>query len=217
MIVRSLQEKETLLKEVYHRVKNNLQVVTSLFDMQLARLPEGQAHTALRDAADRVGAMALVHEKLYLTKGISSIRLSDYISDLAHSIMLTFHAQERGISLRLDVEDVELEMERAITCGLIINEVVSNSLTHAFPDGRNGEIWISLHSHDRDTVELDIGDNGVGIPDGVDPRKTGTLGMRLIFSLAEEQMEGSIELVRGRGTTYRIRFKNAPVTSLTGG
>ncbi|MGE5307469.1 MAG: sensor histidine kinase [Deltaproteobacteria bacterium] len=212
----TIREKDRLLHELNHRVNNNLQLISNLVSLQSKSVHDRNAIALLEENQNRIRSIALVQEKLYLTKGISSIKLSDYIADLAQSIMRTFHAQERGIRLRLDVENVELEMEPAVTVGLIINEVVSNSLTHAFPDGRQGEIWISLHCHDTDVVELDIGDNGVGIPEGIDPRKTGTLGMRLLFSLAEKQLEGSIELIRKRGTMYRIRFRNVPASSLTG-
>lgn len=204
MIVRSLREKETLLKEVYHRVKNNLQVVTSLFDMQLARLPEGQAHNALRDAADRVGAMALVHEKLYQSGNLSSISLKTYIEDLCERLGTASNIRGRGIAITTSVEPVEVEMDTAVPLGLLLNEVIINSLKHAFPNGRKGEIRITLDHTPDHRLRLMIADDGVGYPD-TGPRRPKSLGMKLVASLSA-QLDGEYSLESKNGACMQLIF-----------
>ncbi len=204
MIVRSLREKETLLKEVYHRVKNNLQVVTSLFDMQLARLPEGPAHNALRDAADRVAAMALVHEKLYQSGNLSSISLKTYIEDLCERLGTASNIIGRGITIKTDIEPVEVEMDTAVPLGLLLNEVIINSLKHAFPSGRKGEIRIGLDHAPDHRLRLTIADNGVGYPE-TGPRKQKSLGMKLVASLSA-QLDGEYTLESRDGAFMQLIF-----------
>ncbi|MDR3415558.1 MAG: histidine kinase dimerization/phosphoacceptor domain -containing protein [Nevskia sp.] len=202
-IARSLKEKETLLKEVYHRVKNNLQVITSLFDLQLRNVPPGPAYAALRDGADRVRAMALVHEKLYQSGTLSSISVKAYIEDLCERLGEAANIQRRGIGLVTEIQPVEVGMDTAIPLGLWLNEVISNSLKHGFQDGRPGTIRVTLVC-DADGLLVTVADDGVGIaPDA--PRKSKSLGMKLVASLSE-QLDGSYTIESANGVCVRLRF-----------
>lgn len=207
----SLKEKDILLQELNHRVNNNLQLISNLLSLQRRYIIDKADISLFDENQNRIRSIALVHEKLYLSKGFSTINLSAYISDLASSIFHSFMTEEGVIKLKIDVEDIPMEIERAVTCGLIINELLSNSLKYAFPDEREGEVMISLHKAGKDSIELAVGNNGVGIPDGIDPRTAKTLGMQLVYILAEKQLDGFIELDRKNGTTFKITFKYVPV------
>ena len=203
----TLAEKDVLLKEVYHRVKNNLQVISSLFNLQLRLLPEGQARTALKESADRVRAMALVHEKLYQSNDLSSIALDGYIQDLCRQLAAASGLAERGISLATELEPVEIGLELAVPLGLLLNELVSNSIKHGFPDGRSGNILIRLtHLHeDARTVSLEIRDDGVGLPPDMDFYTRTSLGLKLVGTLSA-QINARFLLDSHDGTVARLVF-----------
>lgn len=203
----TLAEKDVLLKEVYHRVKNNLQVISSLFNLQLRLLPEGQARTALKESADRVRAMALVHEKLYQSSDLSSIALDGYIQDLSRQLAAASGLAERGISLTTELEPVEIGLELAVPLGLLLNELVSNSIKHGFPDGRPGNILIRLAhlSADARTVALEVRDNGVGLPPDIDVYASPSLGLKLVGTLSA-QINARFLLDSHDGTVARLVF-----------
>ena len=202
----ALAEKEMLLKEVYHRVKNNLQVITSLFNLQLNSLPYGPARTALEQGAERVYAMALVHQKLYQSQSLSSIALDGYIRDICKQFAEAAAIEQRGISLSLMLEPVEIGIETAVPLGLILNEIISNSLKHAFPEGRRGEIKVTLSKQDEDTVKLSVADDGAGMPAGLDFATTSTLGLKLISTLSG-QLDAELDMKSDKGTVTSVIFK----------
>jgi PAS domain S-box-containing protein len=201
----SLREKEVLLKEIHHRVKNNLQIISSLLYLQSTRTEHAGAVSALRESRNRIKSMALIHERLYSSPDLASVDMGKYtrnlVSDLRHS-----HMSEDGlIRLRLNLEDIPLGITEAIPCGLIINELVSNALKHAFPKGKEGEITIYLCRESTNQIALTVSDNGIGFPERIDFRKSPSLGLTLINSLVE-QLNGTIQLDRKNGTTFTITF-----------
>jgi len=200
----SLREKEVLLREIHHRVKNNLQVISSLLNLQSAYIKDKQYAEMLKESQNRIKSMALIHEKLYQSEDLACIDFGRYIKDMTYGLFRSYGVSTAAITPKMDVGDISLQIDAAIPCGLIINELVSNSLKHAFPD-RKGEIAVSLHSVDG-TIELTVSDNGVGIPDTIDFENTETLGLRLVTILAEDQLDGDITLTRGMGTEFRITF-----------
>jgi PAS domain S-box-containing protein len=203
----SLQEKEILLKEVHHRVKNNLQVVSSLLSLQSECIKDKQTVEMFRESQNRIKSMALIHEKLYRSKDISKINFSEYIRSLSGNLVRSYETVS-GVRLNLNVEDIYLGIDAAIPCGLIINELVSNSLKHAFPAGSKsseGEIKIEFLRDDNNKFELTVSDNGVGFPRDVDFQQTESLGLQLVRILTD-QLSGSIELHRSSGTKFIITF-----------
>lgn len=205
-IVQSLQEKEILLKEIHHRVKNNLQIISSLLDLQETYVKENEtAVNVLKESQNRVLSMAMIHEMLYQSKDLSQINFSDYLRNLVTSLFHTYGVENK-IDLMITVEDYFFNVETAVPMGLIISELVSNSLKYAFPDGRCGELSISIEYEDND-FQLIISDDGIGFPEDVDfKRVNSSLGLQLVNSLVN-QLDGTIELDRSHGTRFIIKFK----------
>jgi two-component sensor histidine kinase len=201
----SVKEKEILLRELNHRVKNNLQVVASLLNLQAHRLPDPSARELLIDTHHRVRSIALVHEKLYQSKDLSELNFDHYVHTLVDNLFHAQNAVERGITSAIDAGGIRLSVSTAIPCGLIINELVTNSLKHAFPERRSGSVHIRLQERERKSVELLVEDDGIGLPADLDPRKTASLGLGLVFMLAE-QLEAEVEVRRDQGTAFRIQF-----------
>jgi len=200
----SLQEKEVLLKEIHHRVKNNLQVISSLLDLQASHIHDERAIEMFRDSQNRVSSMGLIHERLYQAEDLARIDFADYIRDLANNLFYSYSVDAALVTLATHVDDVVLDVDRGIPCGLIINELVSNSLKYAFPNGKKGEIHINLH-HQNDRLFLVVRDNGVGIPDGIDLQHTPSLGLKLVNTLVR-QLKGELLVMRQGGTEFRISF-----------
>ncbi|MBU7029835.1 MAG: PAS domain-containing protein [Theionarchaea archaeon] len=205
-IKQSLHEKEVLLREIHHRVKNNLQVVSSLLNLQSEYVKDGQYKKMFGESQNRIQSMALIHEKLYQSENLAEIDFKEYIISLVNGLVRSYEVTADKVSLVIEVEDVSLGIDTAIPCGLIINELVSNSLKHAFPDRRKGEITIRLRSI-NDMIELVVCDNGVGIPDDIDLKTTESLGLDLVTTLAEYQLDGEITLDRSNGTAFTVTFK----------
>jgi two-component sensor histidine kinase/HAMP domain-containing protein len=203
----SLREKEVLLREIHHRVKNNMQVIISLLRLQSDYTKEKQYSEMLEDSQSRIKSMALIHEKLYQSEDLTNIDFNGYVKDLGNRLFGSHGVSPEKIALNIEIEDVSLGLENAIPCGLIINELVSNSLKHAFPQEREGEIRITLRSINGDEIELTVSDNGVGIPEDLDLRNTESLGLHLVTILSEDQLDGKIELNRTGGTKFHIQFK----------
>lgn len=201
----ALSEKETLLKELYHRVKNNLQVITSLFHLQARTLSDGQARAALTEGAGRVRAMALVHEKLYQSRNLSSILLDDYVAELCQQLGNASSAEQRAIRFRYQTEPIQAGLETAIPLGLVLNELISNSLSHAFPDGAPGTITVSLRRQDAQLVELVVADSGVGFPPNFDATSCRSLGLKLVAALSG-QIDGKLALQNCAGARVTILF-----------
>ncbi|HSB52491.1 MAG TPA: histidine kinase dimerization/phosphoacceptor domain -containing protein, partial [Dissulfurispiraceae bacterium] len=202
----SLREKEVLLKEIHHRVKNNLQVISSMLNLQSRHIRDGEALEMFKESQNRIKSMALIHEKLYTSTDLTMVDFPEYISTLATYLFHSYRVTSGIISLKTDVDNVSLNIDTAIPCGLIVNELISNSLKHAFPPGGKGEIWISLHPDEGGAFTLVIGDDGIGFPEGLDFRNTESLGLQLVNTLVE-QLDGSIDLDRSHGTEFRISWK----------
>ncbi len=204
----SLREKEALLKEIHHRVKNNLQVVSSLLGLQSRGVTDERTRRAFQESQNRVHSMALLHEALYQSENLSAVDFPVYIRQLASHLFHSYGVAPQRIHLRTDLDQLYLDLDAAVPCGLIINELLSNSLKYAFPDGREGEIRIELHEHAGGVARLIVADNGVGLRSDVDLATARTLGLRLVRSLSE-QLGGKIEVVSNKGTEIRLTFAAA--------
>jgi len=201
----SLTEKEVLLKEVHHRVKNNLQVISSLLHLQSKQTKDPAVLGMFLESQYRVRSMALVHERLYQSEDLSGVDAAEYFRDLASYLHRSYGATSSQVSLKVDVDPVSLGIDVAIPCGLIISELVSNALKHAFPDGRRGQVLVQLHLGQGSRCALVVGDDGIGLPQDLDLEATQSLGLHLVNRLVA-QIEGSIDLDKVGGTTYTITF-----------
>jgi PAS domain S-box-containing protein len=206
-ITQSLKEKEVLLKEIHHRVKNNLQVVSSLLKLQSRFLKDSEATNILLESQNRVRSMALVHQKLYQSKDFANVDFADYVNQLTMNLMDAYKYKTNTILLNIKADKILIGMDVAIPCGLIINELISNSLKYAFDEKENGKIDIILKNCGNDSYSITIRDNGAGFPKDIDFRDTKTLGMQLVNTLVC-QIDGKIEKLSGKGTAFEIIFKN---------
>ncbi len=206
-IENSLKEKEVLLREIHHRVKNNMQIISSLLKLQSGNIKDKKYSEMYKDSQNRITTMSLIHEKLYQSKDLSRIDLGGYIKELVNGLFISYDINPGKIRVNIDVENVSMGINSAIPCGLIINELISNSLKYAFPEGRSGEIRISLRSTGNSNFELIVGDNGVGLPIDMDLKKTESWGMRMVAILIENQLHGEFSINRDKGTEYHIKFK----------
>jgi PAS domain S-box-containing protein len=204
----SLQEKEVLLKEVHHRVKNNLQVISSMVNLQSKYTKDPQAVDMFKETQNRLMAMAILHEKLYRSKDLDRINFSRYADSVITDLLRSYGTSSKSIQVKTDIDRILVGIDTAIPCGLIMNELVSNCLKHAFPDGRAGEIFISVNAHHNDQVTLNVSDNGTGFPEDLDFRSTESLGLQLVNALTR-QLAGTIEMNRNGGTAFSITFENA--------
>ena len=201
----SLEEKNILLQEIHHRVKNNMQIISSLLNLQTRYVDNEEAVNVLKESQNRVRSMAMIHEKLYQSNDLSHINFVDYIQSLVSNLFYSYNIKNLQIKSILEIDDIRLNMETAVPCGLIISEIVSNSLKYAFPNEMHGEILVSLKSVE-DGYELIISDNGVGLPEELDFDNNKSLGLILVKSLTE-QIDGEITIHRNHGTEFKIRFK----------
>ncbi|MEB3213517.1 MAG: PAS domain S-box protein, partial [Leptolyngbyaceae bacterium] len=200
----SLKEKEVLLKEIHHRVKNNLGIVDGLLQMQARRSPNPDVIETLQESRNRITSIALIHEMLYRSEDLANINIAQYIRDLTNHVFSSYQATDH-VSLNTQVDDISLSIDHAIPCGLIINELVSNSLKYAFPNTQPGEIHVLFHQRENQVFTLTVQDNGIGIPPGVDINQSKTLGMSLIQGLVK-QLRGKLEISSGPGTTFTVMF-----------
>lgn len=200
----SLCEKEVLLKEIHHRVKNNMQVVSSLLNLQSCRIEDERSREILKDTRSRVTSMAMVHEQLYQSPDLARLDFAKHVRGLASYLIRSYGDASGAVVFREEIGDVNLTLDEAIPCGLIINELVSNALRHAFPDGKEGQIRVGL-DHEDDRYVLDVSDNGVGFPADLDIHAATTMGLQIVTTLAD-QLNGTIELKREGGTIVRITF-----------
>jgi PAS domain S-box-containing protein len=205
LIKASLREKEVLLKEIHHRVKNNLQVISSLLSLQAGFIEDQQALKIFRESEERIRSMALIHEKLYQSDNLAQIDFAEYIRELAGHLFRSYNGAARGIRLNMQSEDIWLNINIAVPCGLILNELIANSLKHAFPGDRRGEIHIRLYTDHDDQLILRVGDEGIGFPENLDFRRTTSLGLQLVDMLVN-QLDGTIELERNHGTSFKLTF-----------
>ncbi len=209
-------------QEIHHRIKNNLQVISSLLDLQAEKfkgkkiIEESQVLEAFQESQDRVISMALIHEELHKSGELDTLNFSHYIKELAYNLLLTYRVGNDGIILNTDIEeDIFFDMDTSIPLGIIINEIISNSLKHAFFGRDNGEIQIRLHREENGECKIEgnkstnyvltISDNGVGIPEDLDIEDLDSLGLQLVTTLVE-QLDGELELKRDNGTEFIIKF-----------
>ncbi|HEV7892333.1 MAG TPA: histidine kinase dimerization/phosphoacceptor domain -containing protein [Pyrinomonadaceae bacterium] len=202
----SLREKEILLKEIHHRVKNNLQIISSLLNLQSAHIRDPHALEVFKEGQGRVRSMALIHEKLYQSDDLARVDFSEYIRNLAAYLFRSYEVNAGAVRLSVEAEDVLLGVDTAIPCGLIINELVSNSLKHAFPGGTGGSINIRLRPADAERLTLTVADDGVGLPEGFDVRATPSLGLQLVNTLAR-QLGGDVLVGDCAGAEFSITFR----------
>jgi len=202
----SLEEKEVLIREIHHRVKNNMQIISSLLNLQKQYVHDEEAVNVLLESQNRVRSMAMIHEKLYKSRNFSEINFTDYIRSLVDDLFYSYGVDSNQIKKNIILDEVMLGLETAIPCGLILSELVTNSLKYAFPNQKNGEFKIELHTINDSEYNLIISDDGVGIPENINFEETETLGLQLVNSLVN-QLEGTIKLDRDNGTEFKIIFR----------
>ncbi len=205
-IKKSLDENELLIKEIHHRTKNNMQIISSLLWLQSKDIEEGKYRDMFRDCSNRILSMALLHEKVYESPNLLEIDLQVYLTSLIHDLLVSYGETEDRIEYSVETNGISLGLDSGIPCGLLIQELVSNSLKHAFPDGRRGNIWLVLKPCDNGNMELTLGDDGIGFPKDLDIRRTQSLGLQLVTTLAEKQLGGAIEIDRTKGTVFKMIF-----------
>jgi len=204
----SLREKEGLLKEIHHRVKNNLQVVSSLLGLQFRETTDEDIRKMFLESQNRIHSMALLHEILYQSNAFSRVKLPHYIRQIAAHLFNSYGIGADRIRLLTNLETISLNVDAAVPCGLIVNELISNSLKYAFPDGRRGEVRIDLLARRGGMAQLVVADNGVGLRDDVDWLTAKSLGWRLVRSLAE-QLGAEVKVKSAEGTEIQLTFASA--------
>jgi PAS domain S-box-containing protein len=204
-LLTSLKEKELLLKEVHHRVKNNLQVISSLLSLQASELQDPDAVRLFQESQGRVRSMALIHEQLYRSSDLARIDFAAYVQDLVSHLRRGLGSDASQVRFRLDIQPFPLSLDLAIPCGMIVNELVSNAQKHAFPDGQPGEIRVAF-DRDSDGYCLTVADNGVGIQNGLSEEEPSSLGLTVVQALIR-QIRGQVGVRQDQGTIFTIRFK----------
>ena len=206
-IRRSLEEKEVLLKEIHHRVKNNLQIISSLINLESRKGQASGKGDVFKDILNRIRSISLIHENLYRSRDLGSIDINTYFSDLINNLTATYDVDPARLTITTDMEQISIGLDTLVPCGLILNEMISNTLKYAFPNGRKGEISFSLKVLKDDQIEMIYSDDGIGLPEGIDVSELDSLGMKLIHNLTEMQLKGKVEVGSGEGTTFTIRFR----------
>ncbi len=201
----SLKQKEALLREVHHRVNNNLQIITSLLNLQSSKLEDGKSRDILMTSQSRIKSMAMIHDKLYKSQDLDSINIKNYLKEYISDIFSLYEVDRNIINYQMDVEDLNLGIDTAIPLGLVINELLINIIKYAFPKGQKGNINIEFNLKDN-IYTLIISDDGVGLPDNINPNNTETLGLQMANSLIS-QLEGTMEFSKDNGTKFKIIFK----------
>lgn len=203
----SLHEKEVLLREIHHRVKNNLQIISSLLNLQSQHVEDSKALEMFTESRLRVRSMAMVHEKLYRSDDLSRVDFKDYVRSLSYHLFQMYGVTPDKVTLDMDIEDVLLDINTAIPCGLLVSELISNALKHAFPEGRTGAVTVKMKPIENGDIELRVSDNGVGLEGGLDIKNTESFGLQLVDMLTE-QLQGTLSIDRNGGTTFTIRFQD---------
>ncbi len=204
-IAKSLKEKEILLRETHHRIKNNLNIITSLLDLQRNQCRDSRINREIDDAKSRVMAMALVHNLLYSTKNLAEIDFEKYVKQLGSNLINIMEMDNYQAHLIVEIENIYLKLDQAIPCGLLLNELLTNALKYAFNDD-SGQILISARYITSDEIELAVHDNGIGLSNDIIPSETSTMGLKIVYLLVTEQLEGTIEMKKDKGTCFLIRF-----------
>ena len=204
----ALTEKEILLKEVHHRVKNNMQIISSLLNLQAAKDRDPKVAVALRECQRRVAAMALVHESIYRSETLGELDLGAYIGGLVRYMTECFGLEQSGIRIGLEVRDpIQVGVDQAVSCGLVLNELLCNALEHAFPDGGPGVVKVSAELSPQAEIRLEVRDTGVGLPPDFDPEPKGSLGISLVANLVKHQLRGRLKYESDPGAAFIVEFK----------
>ena len=206
LIKASLEEKEMLLHEIHHRVKNNLTVISSLLSLQARRSDNDTCNAVLQDSQNRVQAMAMIHETLYSSDSLSSIDISSYFTKLVNGVMQSYGNNDRSVNFKVQTGNIKIDIKKATPLGLIVNELTTNILKYAYPDNEKGSFLIQLKSSGENKFELIISDDGIGIPEDFDWHHTDKLGIKLVKLMVENQLNGSINVENSEGTKYTISF-----------
>ncbi|MCD6185627.1 MAG: hypothetical protein J7K84_07550 [Deltaproteobacteria bacterium] len=205
-IKKSLKEKELLLKEIHHRVKNNMQLISSIVNLQSRQIKDQDDKNLYNEIRDRIKSMAIVHEYLYKDRDLASINLKDYIIELSASLMRSYSINPCKIELKINAEDLYIGINKAVPCGLIINELISNALKYAFPDDIKGQISINIGKYDNGKFFLNIQDNGIGMSKDFNLQNAASLGLGIVVILVE-QIDGTLKINSGgKGTNFIIKF-----------
>lgn len=202
----SLAEKDVLLQELYHRTKNNMNLISSLMSLQSIIVDDEKLVQPFKDMQSRIQAMALVHERLYKSQDLNEIDIEYYIKDLTQSLLASFNGDRKNIELIFDIEKLPAVIDTAIPCGLIINELMTNALKYAFPGGASGQICITLRTLPENRLELIFSDNGRGLPENFDLKDITSLGMKIVEILVLKQLKGEWSVSTENGTKYRMVF-----------
>lgn len=210
LIKNSLFEKETLLQEIHHRVKNNLQIISSLLYLQGKKIDDPIIYKEFDESRNRIRSMALLHEKLYMTPNLAKINLGEYLDNLVEDVIGSYREQSTGVKFLRNLDNIWVNIETAMPCGLIINELVTNTIKYAFPNGEKGTVKINLHQMEEGEINLIIEDDGVGLPSDLDLENTDTLGLSLVTNLVS-QLGGTLNLNLENGTAYLIQFRQVEV------
>ena len=211
-IKKALAEKEALLRELYHRTKNNMQLISSLLDLHAGAYDDPRISEVFTETQNRIRTMALVHEKLYESGDLSRVNMKEYISELAWLIIESYHIAPGRITLVPEMDDVFVLIDIAIPCGLIINELVTNIVKYAFPDQGRGEIRLGLSRSGNGEITMTVSDNGVGVPPGFDIRKDGRVGTQTVLIIGEIQLKGRVDFKSNGGVSFCIRFMDRMYT-----
>ncbi len=209
-LLEALEAKEILLKELHHRTKNNMQVISSMLAFQASASSDPALKQVLNENIFRIWAMALVHQKLYQASNLSRIQFGDYLQELVPLLISGYHLGAERVSVLYDLDPVELDLELAMSAGLAVNEMLNNALKYAFPDERPGQIQIGLHRNPDGEIELIIADNGVGFAADFNPAQAATLGLKLVEKTVKLQLKGRMEIHTHPGVKYSIFFKETP-------
>ncbi len=201
----ALKEKDVLMREILHRTKNNMMAISSLIALQVARVKNEDVLRHFKEISYRIQAMMLVQQQLYQSQDFSNLTLDSYLEELACTIFHNLNSNRGRIEITFDLEPVWVSADTAIPCGLLLNELLTNAVKYAFPDGRNGEIIIALHLKDTETLELRVRDSGIGLPEDFELRKANSLGMQLVSSFVK-QLHGTLRITPAPGTEFLIRF-----------
>jgi PAS domain S-box-containing protein len=208
-IEEALKEKDLLLGEIHHRVKNNLQIVHSLLDLQSGQIADPAVRAMLHDSQNRVRSMALIHQTLYQSQDFAKVDFGSFLESFVPALISSYAVSQNSISLEIDTNGVMLPLNSAIPCGLIVNELVSNALKHGFPQGRAGKILLDLAPAGDSNLILAVSDDGVGLPAALDVRKTGSLGLQIV-SMLSRQLRGTLEVQHRDPTQFILRFPRPP-------
>ena len=201
----SLKEKEILLDEIHHRVKNNLQIVSSLLGLNARKLEDEDLKAMVRDMRHRIQSLSLVHDKLYRSGNLAAVDIGDYFKTLIQQLVGSFALDSNLVKVKINIDQVYFSLDVAVPCALIVNELITNALKHAFPEGKKGEIRVSIKSTGSNSYFMEVGDNGIGLPEHVDPDDEDILGLRIVKVLAS-QLDAEMEIVRTAGTAFRFAF-----------